>query len=75
MTFLAHESCETSGEVFTVGAGRVARVFVAEGPGWSQEDHTVEDIRDKWQANMAEQPYLTPTALGEQATASLKAML
>jgi NAD(P)-dependent dehydrogenase (short-subunit alcohol dehydrogenase family) len=74
VTFLAHESCEASGEVFSVGAGRVARVFVAEGPGWSQNDHTVEDIRDNWEAIMAEQPYLT-TALGQQATASMKAML
>ncbi|MEU8207278.1 SDR family oxidoreductase [Streptosporangium sp. NPDC049046] len=75
VTFLAHEACETSGEVFSVGGGRIARVFVAEGPGWRQDDHTVEDIRDNWQAILAEQPYLTPTTLGEQATASMKAML
>ncbi|MBG0832182.1 SDR family oxidoreductase [Planomonospora sp. ID67723] len=75
VTFLAHESCETSGEVFSVGGGRIARVFVAEGPGWKQDDHTVEDIRDNWEAIMAEQPYLTPTTLGEQAGASMKAML
>ncbi|MGV9777038.1 SDR family oxidoreductase [Streptosporangium sp. NPDC003464] len=75
VTFLAHESCETSGEVFSVGGGRIARVFVAEGPGWRQDDHTVEDIRDNWAAIMAEQPYLTPTTLGQQATASMKAML
>ncbi|MFI6507505.1 SDR family oxidoreductase [Streptosporangium sp. NPDC050855] len=75
VTFLAHEACETSGEVFSVGGGRIARVFVAEGPGWRKEDHTVEDIRDNWDAILAEQPYLTPTTLGEQATASMKAML
>lgn len=75
VTFLAHEACETSGEVFSVGGGRIARVFVAEGPGWRQDDHTVEDIRDNWEAILAEQPYLTPTTLGQQATASMKAML
>ncbi|GGK49711.1 short-chain dehydrogenase [Planomonospora parontospora subsp. parontospora] len=78
VAYLAHESCETSGEVFSVGAGRVARVFVAEGPGWKQDgegDHTAEDIRDNWEAIMAEQPYLTPTTLGQQSGASLKAML
>ncbi|MGC5011141.1 SDR family oxidoreductase [Streptosporangium sp. DT93] len=75
VTFLAHEACETSGEVFSVGGGRIARVFVAEGPGWAKEDHTVEDIRDNWEAILAEQPYLTPTTLGQQATASMKAML
>jgi NAD(P)-dependent dehydrogenase (short-subunit alcohol dehydrogenase family) len=75
VTFLAHEACETTGEVFSVGGGRIARVFVAEGPGWRQDGHTVEDIRDNWEAILAEQPYLTPTTLGQQATASMKAML
>ncbi|GAA5041227.1 NAD(P)-dependent dehydrogenase (short-subunit alcohol dehydrogenase family) [Thermocatellispora tengchongensis] len=75
VAFLAHESCPVSGEVFSVGGGRVARVFVAEGPGWRKEDLTVEDIRDNWDSIMAEQPYLTPVALGEQANASLRAML
>ncbi|ETK31951.1 SDR family oxidoreductase [Microbispora sp. ATCC PTA-5024] len=75
VAYLAHESCPVSGEVFSVGAGRVARVFVAEGPGWRTDDLTVEAIRDNWDAVMAEQPYLQPTALGEQAAASLQAML
>ncbi|GAA0413021.1 SDR family oxidoreductase [Microbispora corallina] len=75
VAYLAHESCPVSGEVFSVGAGRVARVFVAEGPGWRTDDLTVEAIRDNWDAVMTEQPYLQPTALGEQATASLQAML
>ncbi|MEV7808371.1 SDR family oxidoreductase [Microbispora sp. NPDC088329] len=74
VAYLAHESCETSGEVFSVGAGRIARVFVAEGPGWKTDDLTAEAIRDNWEAVMAEQPYLS-TKLGEQATASLQAML
>ncbi|MBE3015465.1 SDR family oxidoreductase [Microbispora sp. NEAU-D428] len=74
VAYLAHENCETSGEVFSVGAGRIARVFVAEGPGWRTDDLTVEAIRDNWEAVMAEQPYL-PTKLGEQAGASLQAML
>ncbi|GGL18590.1 serine/threonine protein kinase [Sphaerisporangium melleum] len=74
VAYLAHESCETSGDVFSVGAGRVARVFVAEGPGWRTDDLTVEAIRDNWEAIIAEEPHL-PTTLGEQATASMKAML
>ncbi|GAB3911196.1 hypothetical protein GCM10027612_88170 [Microbispora bryophytorum subsp. camponoti] len=74
VAYLAHESCETSGEVFSVGAGRIARVFVAEGPGWRTDDLTAEAIRDNWESVMAEQPHL-PTKLGEQATASLQAML
>ncbi|MET8146594.1 SDR family NAD(P)-dependent oxidoreductase [Sphaerisporangium sp. NPDC005288] len=75
VAFLAHESCPTSGEVFSVGAGRVARVFVAEGPGWRTDDLTIEAIRDNWEAILAEEPYVRPTTLGEQAAASMKAML
>ncbi|MEU8279991.1 SDR family oxidoreductase [Microbispora bryophytorum] len=74
VAYLAHESCETSGEVFSVGAGRIARVFVAEGPGWRTDDLTAEAIRDNWESVMAEQPHL-PTKPGEQAAASLQAML
>ncbi|GII58936.1 serine/threonine protein kinase [Planotetraspora thailandica] len=74
VAFLAHESCEASGEVFSVGGGRVARVFVAEGPGWRTDDLTIEAIHDNWDAIMVEEPHL-PTKLGEQATASMTAML
>ncbi|GAA0417106.1 short-chain dehydrogenase [Acrocarpospora corrugata] len=75
VAFLAHESCESTGEVFSVGGGRVARVFVAEGPGWRTDDLTMESIRDNWPTIMTEQPYLQPTTLGQQASASMKAML
>ena len=33
VTFLAHEDCPVSGEVYSVGGGRVARVFVGRHPG------------------------------------------
>ncbi|MEV5495309.1 SDR family NAD(P)-dependent oxidoreductase [Nonomuraea fuscirosea] len=69
VAYLVHESCETSGEVFTVGAGRVARVFVAEGPGWKTDDVTPEAIEANWEAVMAEQPYVLT------AGDSMKAML
>ncbi|MFF3669157.1 SDR family oxidoreductase [Microtetraspora malaysiensis] len=75
VAYLAHESCETSGEVFSVGGGRVARVFVAEGPGWRDDAITPEAVRDNWEAVMAEEPYLRPTTLGQQGGASMQAML
>ncbi|MFC6081573.1 SDR family oxidoreductase [Sphaerisporangium aureirubrum] len=75
VAFLAHESCETSGEVFSVGGGRVSRIFVAEGPGWRTDDLTVEAIADNWQTILTEEPHIQPTTLGEQAAASMRAML
>ncbi|MFD2349105.1 hypothetical protein ACFSTC_06455 [Nonomuraea ferruginea] len=69
VAYLVHESCEVSGEVFSVGGGRVARVFVAEGPGWKTDDLTPETIADHWDEVMAEQPYV------QSATESMQRML
>ncbi|MFC7592928.1 SDR family NAD(P)-dependent oxidoreductase [Nonomuraea antimicrobica] len=69
VAYLVHESCEVSGEVFSVGGGRVARVFVAEGPGWKTDDLTPEAIAANWESVMAEQPYVLT------AGDSMKAML
>lgn len=69
VAFLAHDSCEASGEVFSVGGGKVARVFVAEGPGWKTDDLSPEAIAANWDAIMTEQPYVLTAA------DSMKAML
>ena len=34
VTYLAHEDCEVTGEVYSVGGGRVARVFIGVTPGY-----------------------------------------
>lgn len=46
VAWLAHENCLTSGRIYTVGGGRIARMFVGMGPGWARTDGllTVEDI-------------------------------
>ncbi|MEU4700402.1 SDR family oxidoreductase [Nonomuraea dietziae] len=69
VAFLTHESCEVTGEVFSVGGGKVARVFVAEGPGWKTDDLSPETIAANWDSIMAEQPYVL------SAADSMKAML
>ncbi|MDR8408909.1 SDR family oxidoreductase [Nonomuraea sp. 3-1Str] len=69
VAYLVHDSCEVSGEVFTVGGGRVSRVIVAEGPGWRSDEITPEAVADNWGAIMAEQPYVLTAA------DSMKAML
>src|SRR6516165_7988957 len=42
VTYLAHESCPVSGEVYSVGGGRVARVFVGVTPGFVDHELTPE---------------------------------
>jgi NAD(P)-dependent dehydrogenase (short-subunit alcohol dehydrogenase family) len=48
VTWLAHEDCPVSGHTYSVGGGRVARVFVGQGPGYMRTDAplTLEDVRD-----------------------------
>ncbi|TDQ53576.1 SDR family oxidoreductase [Actinorugispora endophytica] len=74
--WLAHEDCPTTGEVYSVGGGRIARVFVAEGPGVVLgDDATVEDVHDNWPEINAERPYVIPRNLAEQNEIHLQGLL
>jgi NAD(P)-dependent dehydrogenase (short-subunit alcohol dehydrogenase family) len=49
VAFLASPACELTGQTFSAGFGRYARVFVGETPGWVAPDPlvvTAEDVRD-----------------------------
>jgi len=69
--FLAHEDCPVSGEIYTAGAGRFARLFVASTPGYvhAGEAPTVEDVAEHWAAINDEAGYTVPTDLNAWATA------
>ena len=45
VAYLAHEACDATGRVFSVGGGRVAEVFIAEAKGYFDRDLTPEDVR------------------------------
>ena len=64
--WLTHEDCADSGEVYAVGGGRVARVFIAETVGFTKADLTVEDVRDNWTTIRNEAGYSVPMNLGEE---------
>ncbi|GAA2419238.1 SDR family oxidoreductase [Actinomadura vinacea] len=67
VAFLVHESNESTGEVYTVGGGRVARIMVTEGPGWGKNgDLSVEDIRDNWEAINVAEPHSVFKNVAEQ---------
>ena len=75
VAWLVHESNEQSGETYSVGGGRVARVFVAEGPGYTGENGlSVEDVRDHWQQINETEPYLLAKNIGEQTAAVFDAI-
>jgi NAD(P)-dependent dehydrogenase (short-subunit alcohol dehydrogenase family) len=75
VAWLVHEDCESTGEVYSVGGGRIARVFVAEGPGYVKKDGlSVEDVRDNWAQITAETPYVVPKHAGDQMAAVFQAL-
>ncbi len=44
VAYLAHESCDLTGELLVALAGRVARAYIAETPGVYQPSWTVDDV-------------------------------
>jgi NAD(P)-dependent dehydrogenase (short-subunit alcohol dehydrogenase family) len=66
VAYLAAEECSVTGEVYSVGAGRVSRIFIAEAPGYFKKDLTVEDVRDNWDAIRAEGDYAIPTSVNDE---------
>lgn len=47
VAYLAHEDCASTGEVYTAGGGRFARLFIGATPGWVHDgagDPTPEDV-------------------------------
>lgn len=63
--YLAHETCPVSGEVYTAGAGRFARLFIASTEGYvhPRGTPTVEDIAAEWTTINDESGYPVPANL------------
>ena len=66
VAFLAHEDCPVNGETFSVGGGRVARFFVGMTRGWCSPEHSMEDLRDNWDAVEDQTGYLVPETTAEE---------
>jgi NAD(P)-dependent dehydrogenase (short-subunit alcohol dehydrogenase family) len=66
VAFLAHEDCPVSGEVYSVGGGRVARVFIGETPGYFNADLTMEDVRNNFEQIRNEDGYIVPANISEE---------
>lgn len=70
---LAHEKCPTSGEIYTAGAGRFARLFVASTQGYVPSDvASIEDVADNWNAINDPTDYHVPTDVGDWTRAHTK---
>ena len=75
VTYLSHESCESSGRVYSVGGGRVAEVFIAETPGYTNtEDLTPEDLAAHWDQVTEQTGYKVPPSIAEETAMFLDAL-
>jgi NAD(P)-dependent dehydrogenase (short-subunit alcohol dehydrogenase family) len=74
VAFLAHETCPVSGEVYSVGGGRVARVFVGVTRGISDTALTAETVRDRLDEIREEDGYEVPANLNEELMLALKSL-
>jgi NAD(P)-dependent dehydrogenase (short-subunit alcohol dehydrogenase family) len=74
VAFLAHEDCPVSGEVYSVGGGRVARVFIGVTQGVTDPDLTVEKVRDHFDEIRDESGYQVPANLSEELMLAMKAL-
>ncbi|NEA65649.1 SDR family NAD(P)-dependent oxidoreductase [Streptomyces sp. SID12488] len=65
VAYLAHESCPVNGEIYTAGAGRFARLFIASTEGYVHQDGaaTVEDVAANWDSINDEKDYYVPSDL------------
>jgi NAD(P)-dependent dehydrogenase (short-subunit alcohol dehydrogenase family) len=60
VAFLAHPDCPVSGEIYTVGAGHVARFFIGRTRGFYSSALSVEDVRDHLNEIRDEVGYTVP---------------
>jgi hypothetical protein len=75
VTYLAHESCEATGRVFSVGGGRVAEVFIAETVGYTNTtDLTPEDLAAHWSDVTGRDGYAVPATIAEETALFLQAL-
>jgi len=71
VAYLAHEACPVSGEIYSAGAGRFARLFLASTDGYVHRGGapSVEDVADHWDSINDETGYFVPTDLMDWSAA------
>jgi NAD(P)-dependent dehydrogenase (short-subunit alcohol dehydrogenase family) len=64
--FLTHRDCPVSGEIYTVGAGHVARFFIGRTKGFYHPSLSVEDVRDHLDEIRDETGYTVPAGPADE---------
>jgi NAD(P)-dependent dehydrogenase (short-subunit alcohol dehydrogenase family) len=77
VAYLCSEECELTHEIFDVGGGRYARIFVGMGPGWVAPRGKIpstEDIRDNLDAIRRTDDFIIPSSIAEETKAIADAL-
>jgi NAD(P)-dependent dehydrogenase (short-subunit alcohol dehydrogenase family) len=67
--FLTHRDCPVSGEIYTVGAGHVARFFIGRTKGFHSPELSVEQVRDHLDEIRDEADYSVPGGPADEMSA------
>ncbi|MBV8691862.1 MAG: SDR family NAD(P)-dependent oxidoreductase [Actinobacteria bacterium] len=70
--FLAHQDCPVTGEIYTAGGGRFARLFIGSTPGYVAGEPSVEDVATHWAEINDEAGYTVPANLQAWAADFMK---
>ncbi len=77
VAYLVSESCELTHEIFDVGGGRYARIFIGLAKGWTAPKGaapSVEAIRDNIDAIRDTEGYSIPTSIADEMKAIAESM-
>ena len=72
VAFLCSEGCDLTHEIFDVGGGRYARIFIGMGPGWvapKGQIPSAEEIRDHLDAIRDPEGYVIPSSIADEMKA------
>jgi len=77
VVYLCSEKCELTHEIFYVGGGRYARIFVGMGKGWvapKGKKPTADDIFDHIDVIRDTKSFIIPTSIAEETGAIVEAL-
>jgi NAD(P)-dependent dehydrogenase (short-subunit alcohol dehydrogenase family) len=65
--YLMSEECETYGEIFAVGGGRIARITIAETEGVIGNGESIEEVRDAMSQVLTDTSFFYPKDFAERS--------
>jgi len=77
VAYLVSEQCELTHEIFDVGGGRYARIFVGMGSGWTApkgEAPSVEELAANFEQVRSTSDFTIPTSIADETKAIMESM-